>query len=98
MNETELYAAIWRGERNGYSQAKVTELLAHDRQLLEDLNAKRITPYSIMGAQLRNPLTTARNFLLEQIAYWERALECGGTNLSVNAVNVRIALNSQVSA
>ena len=97
MNEMELYAAIWRGERTGMSENTVRQVLAHNRQLLNDLNAKRITPQRVMGGQLRNPLTTARNYLTETIAEYELALTCGGTNLSTNQANVRYALRQAVT-
>lgn len=95
MNETELYAAIWRGERTGMSEAIVRQGLAQTLTALDDLNAKRITPQRVMGGQLRNPLTTARNYLTEIIAEYELALTCGGTNLHVNQINVRYALARQ---
>ena len=60
--------------------------------MLDDLNNKRITPQKVMGGKLRNPLTTARKYLADVIAEYELALECGGTNLSVNQANVRYAL------
>lgn len=100
MNETELYAAIWRGERNGFSEQFVRAELAHTLATLSDLNSKRITPQRVMGGQLRNPLTTARKFLTDTIEEYETALTCGGTNLSVNQANVRYAMRqtNQVTA
>jgi len=95
MNETELYAAIWRGERQGFSEQFVRSELARTLATLSDLNNKRITPQRVMGGQLRNPLTTARKYLTDVIADFELALTCGGTNLSVNQANVRYVLRQQ---
>lgn len=84
----DLFDAIWSGDTNGFSEAKVRVTLDENRRLLDDLNAKRITPRRIVGPHMRSPLTTARAYLTQTIAEAERDLAAEGRTNSVNIANV----------
>lgn len=88
----DLFDAIWRGERGGFSEQKIRASLADAEQTLEDLNAKRIRPERVVGRHIKRPTTTARAYLEQTIAEAKRDLAAHGRTNAVNIGNVLYAL------
>lgn len=82
------FDAIWRGERQGFGLDHRTRALAENQRLLDDLNAKRITPASIVGRGVAKPLTTARAWLTDRIEQDKAALITHGRLCVLNRGNV----------
>lgn len=83
-----LFDGIWSGETNGFSEAKVRDALADAETMLDDLNAKRITPQRVVGRHIKRPMTHAREYLTNRIAECKRDLAAAGRTDSVNIANV----------
>lgn len=87
-----LLDAMWAGERSGFSKSRTEERVAEYVQMLDDLNARRITPAKVIGSGYKKPMTLARRWLNQQITENRVALATNGRTLSVNIANARHAL------
>lgn len=96
-NETELFERIFTGELNGYSEADLTAQLERYTITLAALNAKRITPASIIGSGVKSPMTTARSFCQNMIDEATTGLATRGRSVATNQANVRYHLARQTN-
>lgn len=91
----EHFERIWRGEAEGFSEAKIAASLAEHEKDLTDLNAGRIPPRRIVGTGYKNPRKVAMQWLTEQIEKDRQALATRGRSDTVNRGNVRFQLSSE---
>jgi hypothetical protein len=91
----EHFDAIWNGTAGGFSREKLQEGLAESEQMLEDLEAGRITPRRVIGNGYKKPKTVAREYLHRVIAQGRRDLATEGRTDCTNIANVRFRLCEQ---
>lgn len=88
----DLLDAMWTRKRTGFSRDSQVEKVTEYEQMLADLNARRITPRSVIGSGYKQPTKIARQWLTQSIGEAKAALATNGRTIAVNVSNTRGAL------